>query len=148
MIDPRYISVSDCLWRKAAVGARSLVTKRSYFPIELGTALIGFKRSGIFVIQVLRSDLEVWTAKQVYWLSEAEWKRIEPLLPRGRKAAHRVDDRRMISGIMHMLRSGARCRDCPDIYGPYTTERHPCRLHRNMTLRRQESDREPILGTN
>jgi len=24
-------------------------------------------------------------AKQVYWLSEAEWKRIEPLLPRGRK---------------------------------------------------------------
>ena len=24
-------------------------------------------------------------AKQVYWLSEAEWRRIEPLLPRGRK---------------------------------------------------------------
>ena len=24
-------------------------------------------------------------AKQVYWLSDAEWKRIEPLLPRGRR---------------------------------------------------------------
>jgi transposase len=24
-------------------------------------------------------------AKQVYWLSDAEWRRIEPLLPRGRK---------------------------------------------------------------
>jgi transposase len=46
---------------------------------------------------------------------------IEPLLPRGRRGAHRVDDRRVISGIMHMLRSGARWRDCPPDYGPYTT---------------------------
>jgi len=46
-------------------------------------------------------------AKQVYWLSEVEWQRIEPLLPRGRRGAHRVDDRRVISGIVHMLRSGA-----------------------------------------
>ncbi|MGH3925972.1 MAG: IS5 family transposase [Pseudonocardiaceae bacterium] len=42
-------------------------------------------------------------------------------LPRGRRGAHRVDDRRVISGIMHMLRSGARWRDCPAEYGPYTT---------------------------
>ena len=60
-------------------------------------------------------------AKQVYWLSDAEWRRIEPLLPRGRKGAHRVDDRRVISGIMHMLKSGSRWRDCPEVYGPYTT---------------------------
>ena len=59
--------------------------------------------------------------KQLYWLSEAEWKRLEPLLPRGRRGAHRVDDRRVISGIVHMLRSGARWRDCPPEYGPYTT---------------------------
>lgn len=57
----------------------------------------------------------------VYWLSDAEWVRIEPLLPRGRRGAHRVDDRRVISGIVHMLRSGARWRDCPALYGPYTT---------------------------
>lgn len=57
----------------------------------------------------------------VYWLSDAEWSRIEPLLPRGRRGAHRVDDRRVISGIVHMLRSGARWRDCPAAYGPYTT---------------------------
>src|SRR5271155_4238354 len=56
-----------------------------------------------------------------YWLNEAEWARIEPLLPRGRRGAHRVDDRRIISGIVHMLRSGARWRDCPAAYGPYTT---------------------------
>ncbi len=58
---------------------------------------------------------------KVYWLSETEWARIEPLMPRGRRGAHRVDDRRIISGIVHMLRSGARWRDCPAVYGPYTT---------------------------
>lgn len=59
--------------------------------------------------------------KGVYWLSEAEWAAIEPHLPRGRRGARRVDDRRVISGIVHMLRSGARWRDCPAVYGPYTT---------------------------
>jgi transposase len=58
---------------------------------------------------------------KLYWLSDAEWARIEPLLPRGRRGAHRVDDRRVLSGIVHMLRSGARWRDCPAAYGPYTT---------------------------
>jgi transposase len=57
----------------------------------------------------------------LYWLSDAEWARLEPLMPRGRRGAHRVDDRRVISGIVHMLRSGARWRDCPPAYGPYTT---------------------------
>ena len=59
--------------------------------------------------------------QRLYWLSAREWQRIEPLLPRGRRGAHRVDDRRVISGVMHMLRSGARWRDCPSEYGPYTT---------------------------
>jgi transposase len=60
-------------------------------------------------------------ARQLTWLSDAEWGRIEPLLPRGRKGARRVDDRRVISGIVHMLKCGARWRDCPPEYGPYTT---------------------------
>jgi transposase len=59
--------------------------------------------------------------KQLFWLSEAEWRRIEPMLPKGRRGARRVDDRGIISGILHMLRSGARWRDCPPEYGPYTT---------------------------
>lgn len=60
-------------------------------------------------------------SKHLYWLDDASWAAIEPLLPRGRRGAHRVDDRRVISGIMHMLRTGARWRDCPADYGPYTT---------------------------
>src|SRR5690348_14883638 len=62
-----------------------------------------------------------WHMKGITWLSDSEWARIEPLLPRGRRGAHRVDDRRVVSGIVHMLRSGARWRDCPAAYGPYTT---------------------------
>ncbi len=58
---------------------------------------------------------------ELFWLSDAQWLRIEPLLPKGRKGAHRVDDRRVLSGIVHMLQSGARWRDCPAAYGPYTT---------------------------
>ena len=60
-------------------------------------------------------------SKHLYWLDDTSWSVIEPLLPRGRRGAHRVDDRRVISGIMHMLRTGARWRDCPANYGPYTT---------------------------
>ena len=59
--------------------------------------------------------------KVLFWLSDEEWARIEPWLPRGRRGAHRVDDRRVISGIIHMLKTGARWRDCPSAYGPYTT---------------------------
>ena len=60
-------------------------------------------------------------ARQLFWLSDDEWDRIQPYLPRGRRGAHRVDDRRVISGIIHMLKCGARWRDCPADYGPYTT---------------------------
>ena len=58
---------------------------------------------------------------RVLWPSDEEWAAIEPHLPRGRRGARRVDDRRVISGIVHMLKTGARWRDCPAEYGPYTT---------------------------
>jgi transposase len=60
-------------------------------------------------------------ARDLYWLSDAEWAAIQPHLPTGRRGARRVDDRRVISGILHMLKTGARWRDCPAEYGPYTT---------------------------
>tara|TARA_R110002050_G_scaffold156145_1_gene284082 strand:+ start:79 stop:471 length:393 start_codon:yes stop_codon:yes gene_type:complete len=60
-------------------------------------------------------------ARHLFWLSDEEWAQIEPWLPSGRRGAHRVDDRRVISGIIHMLKTGARWRDCPEEYGPYTT---------------------------
>ena len=56
-----------------------------------------------------------------FWLSDAQWARIERHLPRNQPGARRVDDRRVISGIIHVLQSGCRWRDCPEVYGPYTT---------------------------
>ena len=60
-------------------------------------------------------------SRSLTWLSDAEWARIEPLLPSGRCGARRVDDRRVISGIVHMLKCGGRWQDCPGEYGPSTT---------------------------
>jgi transposase len=56
-----------------------------------------------------------------YWLSDEAWAVSEPHLPHGRPGARRVDDRRVISGILHVLKSGCRWRDLPAAYGPRTT---------------------------
>lgn len=56
-----------------------------------------------------------------FWLSDLQWAAIEPHLPRNRPGARRVDDRRVLSGIIHVLKSGCRWQDCPAFYGPPTT---------------------------
>jgi transposase len=58
---------------------------------------------------------------QLFWLSDEAWAAIEPHLPRNQPGARRVDDRRVISGIVHVLKTGCRWRDCPSEYGPHTT---------------------------
>ena len=57
----------------------------------------------------------------LFWLSDEAWEQIEPHLPKNQPGARRVDDRRVISGIIHMLKSGGRWVDCPSEYGPATT---------------------------
>ena len=57
----------------------------------------------------------------LFWLSDAQWAVIEPFMPRNQPGARRVDDRRTISGIFHVIKSGCRWRDCPADYGPHTT---------------------------
>lgn len=56
-----------------------------------------------------------------FWLDDEAWAVVEPRLPRNQPGARRVDDRRVISGILHVLRSGCPWRDCPPEYGPRTT---------------------------
>ena len=56
-----------------------------------------------------------------FWLSEAQWEVIGPLLPKNQPGARRTDDRRVISGIVHVLKTGCRWQDCPAVYGPSTT---------------------------
>ena len=56
-----------------------------------------------------------------FWLDDRQWAAIEPLLPTNQSGAHRKDDRRIISGIIHVLKIGCRWQDCPACYGPPTT---------------------------
>lgn len=56
-----------------------------------------------------------------FWLSEEAWAAIEPLMPKNQPGARRVDDRRVISRIVHVLKAGCRWKDCPAVYGPSTT---------------------------
>jgi transposase len=58
---------------------------------------------------------------RLFWLSDKAWAALEPHLPHGRPGKPRVDDRRVISGILHVLKSGCRWRDVPPEYGPATT---------------------------
>lgn len=48
-----------------------------------------------------------------FWLSEAQFARLAPLLPRDTRGVPRVDDRRVIGGMIHVLRSGCRWKDAP-----------------------------------
>jgi transposase len=52
----------------------------------------------------------------LFWLSDEAWAAIEPHLPKNQPGARRVDDRRVISGILHVLKVG-----CPLV-------RLPCRV--------------------
>lgn len=56
-----------------------------------------------------------------FWLSDRQFARLQPLLPTKVRGVPRVDDRRVISGIIHVLQSGCRWRDAPPSYGPYKT---------------------------
>ena len=60
-------------------------------------------------------------SRKLFWLSDEQWLRIEPHLPSGVRGVGRKDDRRVISGIIHVLKSGCRWSDCPEVYGPPTT---------------------------
>jgi len=45
-------------------------------------------------------------SENLFWLSEEQFDRLKPLLPDKVRGAARVDDRRVISGIVHVLKSG------------------------------------------
>jgi transposase len=56
-----------------------------------------------------------------FWLSEEQFERLRPFLPDKVCGVARVDDRRVISGIIHVLKSGGRWVDAPACYGPRKT---------------------------
>jgi len=59
--------------------------------------------------------------RDYFWLSDRQFAWLESHLPTDTRGKPRVDDRRVISGIVHVLKSGGRWADAPSIYGPRKT---------------------------
>ncbi|GGV03450.1 hypothetical protein GCM10010211_83400 [Streptomyces albospinus] len=60
-------------------------------------------------------------------LTDAQWQKIEPLLPaNGRPGGQWADHRRVINGVLFRARTGVPWPDLPERYGPWQTvyERH------------------------
>ncbi len=57
----------------------------------------------------------------LFWLSDEHFLKLQPLLPTDTRGKAHVDDRRVISGIIHVLKSGGRWIDAPEVYGPRKT---------------------------
>ena len=57
-----------------------------------------------------------------FWLTDEQFANNAPLLPNDTRGKARVDDLRVISCIVHVLKSGGRRTDAPrEIYGPKKT---------------------------
>src|SRR3546814_3762183 len=56
----------------------------------------------------------------LYWLTDEQMARLQPYFPKSHGRA-RVDDRRVLSGIIFVNRNGLRWRDAPREYGPAKT---------------------------
>jgi transposase len=60
-------------------------------------------------------------SRDYFWLTKDQFARLKPLLPNDTRGKPRVDDRRVISGIVQVLKSGGRWIDAPAVYGPRKT---------------------------
>ena len=56
----------------------------------------------------------------LFWLSKSQLDTIKPCFPPSR-GVPRVDDQRVISGIIHVLKRGLQWRDAPKEFGPHKT---------------------------
>ena len=56
----------------------------------------------------------------LFWLTDEQMERLLPFFPKSH-GRPRVDDRRVLSGIVFVNRNGLRWRDAPSAYGPHKT---------------------------
>jgi transposase len=59
--------------------------------------------------------------REHFWLSAGQFARLKPPLPTNTRGKPWVDDRRVISGVVHVLKSGGHWVDAPTVYGPRKT---------------------------
>src|SRR5947207_1169036 len=97
-------------------GAMALDTQCRKFIARVKTQLTMLRFNGLVNRiggQQMRANL--------FWFSDGQWARIEPFIPSNRRGGKPKNNRRILSGIMHVLKSGCRWVDCPPEYGPAKT---------------------------
>ena len=55
-----------------------------------------------------------------FWLTDEQMERLQPFFPKSR-GKPRVDDRRVLSGIIYIKKNGLQWKDAPSVYGPPKT---------------------------
>jgi transposase len=86
--------------------------------------------TAVEVIQALKLEPRIMR----YELSEYDWSGVKPMLPNKPRGVPRVNDRRVLNGILWVLRSGARWRDLPENFGPYTCYNRFVRWRRDQIM--------------
>lgn len=61
-------------------------------------------------------------SRSLFWLLEEAWAAIKLRLPKNQPGARPVYDRRVVSGIIHILKRSRRWADCLCEYSPSTTD--------------------------
>ena len=57
----------------------------------------------------------------LFWLTDEQYAMVEAAIPKNRRGVKPTRNQEVISGIIHVLKTGCRWQDCPSDYGPHTT---------------------------
>jgi mannitol 2-dehydrogenase len=109
------------------------ITNRRLHELDLNSVLKGYKTTTCTLTRV-KTQLTMLRFNglvnriggqqmraNLFWFSDGQWARIEPFIPSNRRGVKPKNNRRILSGIMHVLKSGCRWVDCPPEYGPAKT---------------------------
>jgi transposase len=115
--DPRQYLEEAVQYRKKAAAALD--------SFELCESYLALARSYELLVDALtRREPSIFgraASIHSYELTDFEWKVIEPLLPNKPRGIPRVDDRRVLNGILWILGTGAPWHALPKEFGRYST---------------------------
>ncbi|MGW2032224.1 transposase [Streptomyces sp. NPDC001811] len=78
--------------------------------------------------------------------SDAEWEFVRPLLPVSSRGRKRLDDRRVLNGVVWKFRTGTDWRGVPERYGPWATLPYPVPPAGGGRHVRRDASRRPVPG--